>query len=46
MLVRGEVHPTSAKLNSLHLEAEALLRTRFKTKFDLTSRPYDPLPRK
>jgi len=34
------------KLDSLRLETEALLRCRFKTKFDLTSGPDHPLPRK
>jgi hypothetical protein len=46
MLVRGKVHLTAPKPNSLHLEKQALLRTRLKTKLNLTSRSNDPLPRK
>jgi hypothetical protein len=46
MLVRAEVYFTATKPDSLHLKPKALLRTRFKTKLDLTTRPYYPLPGK
>ena len=46
MLVSGKIHLTAPKFDSLQLETEALLGGRFKTSFDLASRPDHPLPRK